>query len=371
MRFSAPGKILLLGGYSVLDDYPALSIAVEDRMGLGVSAECREGGFRVVSRQFSIDRNIDPEGRLADCRDSSSCAFMAALSYLRGKCVVLKPVTIETRNSLIFGNRREKSGLGSSAASTVAIVAAVLGWHGIEDMNVVHKVSQIANYLSTKKTGAGFDVACSVFGTIRYRRFGERAISLNRAGGDAFDRHIVSLVESDWPGMEVEPFSMGDYGILAFNIRGSRTRTIGAIKAMGRFKEAKPGDYARMVSRQAEAEELVFDGILAGDGGMVRKGMRKAREIQRRLSAEVEKLADFDPIEPKELTITIDEAEKLDGIVAGRCPGAGGYDSLAFIVKRGADEGQLAGRIAQIGKDAGIRLERIELVLSKDGVKRL
>lgn len=371
MRFTAPGKILLLGGYSVLDGYPALSIAVEDKKGEGVTASCSKGAFRIVSDEFSIDRSLDPDDGLAGCDDSASYAFMTSLAYLRGSGIGLRPVTVETKNSPIFGIKEEKSGLGSSAASTVAIVAAVLGWHGIEDRDIIHKVSQIANFLATEKTGAGFDVACSVFGTIRYKRFDKRAISLGKGSGKALDRKIFSLVEKDWPGMEVEPFSMGGYTLLAFNIKGSKTGTVEAIKAMGIFKKSKPNAYARMIAEQAEAEERVFKGISASDDAEIGKGMRRARDVQRRLSAEVGKLADFDPIEPEELTAVIEEAEGLGGVVASRCPGAGGYDSLAFLVDRKGDADSTAGSIVQIGNDSGVRLERINLRLSRDGVRRL
>ena len=366
MEFTAPGKILLLGGYSVLDGYPALSIAVEDKKGKGVTASCSEGDFRIISEQFGIDRAVDPDDP-AD-RDSAGSAFGTALAYLKGKGTGLKPVTVRTNNSRIFGKRGEKSGLGSSAASIVAIVAAVLGWHGINDRETIHKVSQIANFLATEKTGAGFDVACSVFGTIRYRRFERSAISLDE-NDEGFAQEIVGLVRLPWPGLEVKPFSLGRYGLLAFNIRGSKTATLDAIKAMERFRKKEPERYEKDIRAQAEAEEKVFKGIKKGDGRMVRDGMRKAREAQRRLSSKVEDMGAFDPIEPEELRMIIEKAEGTEGVVAGRCPGAGGYDSLAFLVEK--DDPGIAKRIVELGKETGVKLEKIDFRLSEKGVRRV
>lgn len=365
IEFTAPGKILLLGGYSVLDGYPALSIAVEDNKGRGVTASCSRGPFRIFSEEFGIDRKIDPD--MHD-RDSAGSAFTTALAYLKGKSIGLKPVTVRTKNSRIFGKRGEKSGLGSSAASTVAIVAAVLGWHGIDDIKTVHKVSQIANFLATERTGAGFDVASSVFGTIRYNRFDRKAISLDEKD-EGFAQEVARLVKLPWPGLEVRPFSLGRYGLLAFNIRGSKTATLDAIKAIDIFRGKEPDAYARDIKAQAEAEEKVFKGIEKGDDGLIRDGMRRAREAQRRLSSGVEKITSFDPIEPEELRVVIDRAEEMGGVVAGRCPGAGGYDSLAFLVER--DDPGIAKRIIGLGEEQGVRLERIDIRLSEKGVRRL
>lgn len=84
-----------------------------------------------------------------------------------------------------------KTGLGSSAAMTTAVVAGLLQYlgsvdlplHGAEkedvdsDMELVHCVAQAAHCAAQGKIGSGFDVSCAVFGSQRYVRFSPSVLS--------------------------------------------------------------------------------------------------------------------------------------------------------------------------------------------------
>ncbi len=77
-----------------------------------------------------------------------------------------------------------KTGLGSSAAMTTAVVAGILQYlgsvklavHGESkeeetELELVHMVSQAAHCAAQGKVGSGFDVSSAVFGSQRYVRF--------------------------------------------------------------------------------------------------------------------------------------------------------------------------------------------------------
>ena len=75
-----------------------------------------------------------------------------------------------------------KTGLGSSAALTTSVTAALLrlfdvvdsddpGANGAQGQRYVHNLAQIAHSLSQNKVGSGFDVSAATFGGLRYRRF--------------------------------------------------------------------------------------------------------------------------------------------------------------------------------------------------------
>lgn len=86
-----------------------------------------------------------------------------------------------------------KTGLGSSAAMTTAVVAALLHYLGVvnlasvlndhyqendaADLDVVHVIAQTAHCLAQGKVGSGFDVSSAVYGSHRYVRFSPEVLS--------------------------------------------------------------------------------------------------------------------------------------------------------------------------------------------------
>lgn len=79
-----------------------------------------------------------------------------------------------------------KTGLGSSAAMTTAVVAALLHYLGVVDLSsnkeavnldVVHMIAQTAHCIAQGKVGSGFDVSSAVYGSQRYVRFSPEVIS--------------------------------------------------------------------------------------------------------------------------------------------------------------------------------------------------
>uniref|UniRef100_A0A0D6QWJ7 phosphomevalonate kinase n=1 Tax=Araucaria cunninghamii TaxID=56994 RepID=A0A0D6QWJ7_ARACU len=88
-----------------------------------------------------------------------------------------------------------KTGLGSSAAMTTAVVAALLQYLGVvnvptrsdknhtdnimnANLDLVHVVSQTAHCVAQGKIGSGFDVSAAVYGSQRYVRFSPEILSL-------------------------------------------------------------------------------------------------------------------------------------------------------------------------------------------------
>lgn len=82
-----------------------------------------------------------------------------------------------------------KTGLGSSAAMTTAVVAALLHYLGIVnlsssidqqhdgDLDMVHMIAQSAHCITQGKIGSGFDVSSAVYGSQRYVRFSPEVLS--------------------------------------------------------------------------------------------------------------------------------------------------------------------------------------------------
>ncbi|MEW6035509.1 MAG: hypothetical protein AB1529_02760 [Candidatus Micrarchaeota archaeon] len=382
MKVTAPGKILLLGGFAVLEHHPGLSIALLDKDSMGASATGTKGALRIISKEFGIDRELRAETPLAAINSATGgeriavCAYATALAYLSEKGIRPEPVAIELENSPIFGAKDEKSGLGSSAASTVALIACALGENGIDinsERETVHRLAQVSHAVATGKVGGGFDIATSAYGTIKYSRYRKGVIRINPESSDeaSFRRDVLRIVAGEWPGLSIEPIPAGKFDILAFNIKGAKTSTVCAVRALVKLAEYAPELYSTLLRAQAEGEAVVFRGLAEGDKAGVRGGMHMARAAQRRMSEWVVRVGMmfFDPIEPKELTAIIDEAEKLEGVVAGRCPGAGGYDSVAFLVEKA--DAKTISAIREIAKGKGLSLEHIDARISRDGYRAL
>jgi len=103
------------------------------------------------------------------------------LEHFRG--VLAKGIYLQ-----VFGNHKfyagdagsSKTGLGSSAACTTAVVAAIMQYFGIDVeqpqfRSVAHNIAQAAHATAQNKIGSGFDVAAAAYGSGIYVRFSPSA----------------------------------------------------------------------------------------------------------------------------------------------------------------------------------------------------
>ncbi|KAI8837212.1 ribosomal protein S5 domain 2-type protein [Chytriomyces cf. hyalinus JEL632] len=237
---SAPGKVLICGGYLVLDSaYSGLVVGTDSRFYSAVTSK-RSGkeGRRVVvnSPQFNGGRweyILDKEGRLvqipgADNQIDRNKYVQYALQLTLSVAAKLDqdfdahfgelleivivghndfysqrpqldsknlPVTTASLKSLppfcptltTIANVH-KTGLGSSAAMITSLVASLLvHFKAIsidnttssneKDIQFTHNMAQFVHCLAQGKVGSGFDVSSAIFGSHLYRRFDPELIS--------------------------------------------------------------------------------------------------------------------------------------------------------------------------------------------------
>ncbi|NCF14051.1 MAG: hypothetical protein GWP62_01995 [Gammaproteobacteria bacterium] len=148
---SAPGKIVLSGEYVVLDGAPAISMAV-DRRAVVTMEDSPEGQCNLVTPGFQGKDKY----RILDA--------------VCGGSRPAKNIVMDTR---AFAEGSEKTGIGSSAALTVALVAC------LRESGDVLETSLLAHRAFQGGRGSGVDVATAVRGgLVEYEMQSQAARSL-------------------------------------------------------------------------------------------------------------------------------------------------------------------------------------------------
>lgn len=176
----APGKLILLGEYAVLEGAPALVMAVNRLARVELTPA---DNFEVSSPAIQVERaRFTLEGdtiQLDADIDSVSRArlkfFLAILKttvqHLAETEDVLPPCRILLETEAFRDEKLDaKLGLGSSAALTVATCAGLLAMAGkpVDDSTrlTIWRLSHQAHFLAQGKMGSGIDIAASVFGGV-------------------------------------------------------------------------------------------------------------------------------------------------------------------------------------------------------------
>ncbi|KAL8656940.1 MAG: hypothetical protein Q9226_002411 [Calogaya cf. arnoldii] len=248
---SAPGKVLLAGGYLVLDrDYTGLVFGLDARIHVHVQKLPTSPGivlseiivrspqFRDAEWRYGYHETEDHgglqvtqlKGRSTSTQSGNKfveTALAYALSYvsaiadtkLGSTSITIvadtdyyshpgsTPATDPTRfiDFNVPLTEAHKTGLGSSAALVTAFVAAVLthylnenqlGHHSDAGRRRLHNLAQAAHCAAQGKVGSGFDVAAAVYGSCVYRRFSPWILEkLGEVGSPQFSERLTAAVE--------------------------------------------------------------------------------------------------------------------------------------------------------------------------------
>eukprot|EP00796_Vickermania_ingenoplastis_P001273 gene1273-731_t len=227
MEASAPGKVLILGGYVIVEQgNVGISVGVNARFttrllsqkaaddkvvvhvkspqfhqsytfeaavkGEIVSVQQTQGSpsvFLQYAVLYSVAAAVAAKGPMEKELSIELLAdndFYSQRNYLeeKGKAVTVKNLR-ELPPHLPLVGEVSKTGLGSSAAMTTSVVACLCrALHGSADQDHIHGVAQIAHSVAQKKVGSGFDVYTAVYGTCAYRRISPAGVAAMIQSGD-------------------------------------------------------------------------------------------------------------------------------------------------------------------------------------------
>jgi phosphomevalonate kinase len=270
-------------------------------------------------------------------------------------------------------SKAHKTGLGSSAALVTALTAALLitftppPAKAIPEViqKRIHNLAQAAHCAAQGKVGSGFDVAAAVYGSCLYRRFTPAILeSVGDAHLPGFGERLHRCVE------DLEPDHAWDVEILSHAVRVPKSlrlvmcdvdcgsETPGMVKRVLNWRKERPEEAALLWGALQRGQEDLcmelkrlsgLDDLVGQTGDNLEDGPPESRRMSvgknetftelkdviqtiRSLVREMSEKSGV-PIEPKVLTELLDACSAVPGVVGGFCPGAGGYDAIAILVR--------------------------------------
>nr|WNX96116.1 Phosphomevalonate kinase2 [Ayapana triplinervis] len=283
-----------------------------------------------------------------------------------------------------------KTGLGSSAAMTTSMVAALLNYLGVvnlssdngarhqESLNVVHIIAQTAHCMAQGKVGSGFDVSSAVYGSHRYVRFSPQVISSaqNAIRAMPLEEVVADVLAGTWD-HERTKFRLPPLMNLLLGEPGtggsSTPSMVGAVKNWQKSEPEKSMETWKLLSEANTALEsqLNISSKLADDHWEIYKNViyscsmyqseKWVEQASEAISQEIVQalfgardamlnirshmklmgMAAGIPIEPDTQTELLDATMNMCGVLLAGVPGAGGFDAV-FAVTLGDAGNKLA-----------------------------
>eukprot|EP01116_Phalansterium_solitarium_P013530 TRINITY_DN30914_c0_g1_i1.p1 TRINITY_DN30914_c0_g1~~TRINITY_DN30914_c0_g1_i1.p1 ORF type:complete len:521 (-),score=114.11 TRINITY_DN30914_c0_g1_i1:1227-2600(-) len=431
---SAPGKVLLTGGYLILQrEYSGLVLTTSARFFSSVrSLQGKEPRIVVHSPQFhaviEFELVFGPEVAVIHKSGTANpfienallLSLNAALLSVgddrvrllcsSGLQVVIQgdnsfysqdtqlsqrslPATVSSLRQLprfapLDSGPLRKTGLGSSAALTTSLTAALLVYLGAVDCAqlgasggadsrsgraLVHNVSQAAHCAAQGKLGSGFDVSAAAFGSQQYRRFSPSILQplLSALSSESIGAALGDLLgaEAGWDS-EVRPLSLPDGFRLLLGDVGRGSNTPNMVSKVLRWRDAASADSVRVITQLGRFNQEVAEGISSLKRPTASESERSAQlqavrtsfvEV-RRLLREMGTLAEVD-IEPPTQQELCDATMALPGVLFCGVPGAGGYDAICAV----AVDDDAAARVQALWESRSVLL--LDLAEDHEGVR--
>nr|QID77685.1 5-phosphomevalonate kinase [Cinnamomum camphora] len=278
-----------------------------------------------------------------------------------------------------------KTGLGSSAAMTTSVVAALLHYLGVvrlpssaknpieekllnSDLDLVHIAAQTGHCIAQGKVGSGFDVSAAVYGSQRYVRFSPGVLSSAQLAvkGKPLQEIIAGILKEKWDHEKIK-FSLPPLMTLLLGEPGtggsSTPSMVGAVKrwqtsdpqkALETWKKLAEANSAlemqlKILSKFAEEQwdmyrfiirncsEYTYDKWMQQAANTYQEAIVKSllgtRDAFLHIRYHMQQMGQTAgvPIEPESQTRLLDATMNMKGVLLAGVPGAGGFDAIFAI----------------------------------------
>ncbi len=368
-KVSAPGKIFISGEWGVLrKNNPSVVGAVDNKVKVYVK-KSKDSKLDLSIKDFDIenlrgeikDSKLEFEDELDESRLEHTNYMKNAIETVSNYLEEIEPFSILSageKTSIKVNGEVKKFGFGSSAASTVAIISALLRFHSF-DINdpkvrdIIYKLSAISNYFAQGKVGSGFDIASSTFGgIISYKRFDPVWLETQLTS----QKSIRDIVKENWEDLFIEQMKvLPDMDVLVGWTQKSAS-TSKMIKELYSWRDQNEETFEDLFDRIAS----VVNNLIFAWKGNNKERILKYLRLNRNLLSEL--------TQKSGVSIEIDELARLAEIVeghggAGKLAGAGGGDiGIAVVFDKETKE-----KIKKDWKKSGII--PLDTKLYKDGVR--
>jgi len=183
IKVKVPGKLIILGEYAVLEGVDALVASIDRFVTASISTS--ENDYYRISSNLSSDPvtfMINDSGKIIPKEDQSdqllsimhfAVSIIEQIYYrISGYKVEFKPFHLQIDTSQFYQEtNKNKLGLGSSAALTVALIVALVYYSKIEKKIISDNIDLFlfacdVHFKAQGNKGSGIDIAASVFGGV-------------------------------------------------------------------------------------------------------------------------------------------------------------------------------------------------------------
>ncbi|RKF61815.1 putative phosphomevalonate kinase [Erysiphe neolycopersici] len=377
---SAPGKVLLAGGYLVLDrKFTGLVFGLSARIHVLVSESNLGNQITVRSPQFvdavwkynfsvtvgkgvHISEVTDGVYRASSPNRFVEMSLIYGLTYItaiNGGNTKIAPIEITIlADTDYYSNNSEssqihprfpffnvplssahKTGLGSSAALVTALTTAILfNFIPAFDLSAsfnktkIHNLAQAAHCAAQGKVGSGFDVAAAVYGACIYRRFSPsilEGLGELDTNGFAALKKIVENIKAWDAEIQYDTAILPSGWELVMCDVDCGSSTVSMVKDVLKWRENDPSTADTSWGELQHLQEDLVAQLKVANAQGVRESLEKIRHEIRKIST----LSGV-PIEPPEQTALLDAINSnVEGVIGGVVPGAGGYDAIVLLIK--------------------------------------
>ncbi|KAI8632005.1 ribosomal protein S5 domain 2-type protein [Xylariaceae sp. FL1651] len=425
---SAPGKVLLAGGYLVLDnEYSGLVFGLSARINViareiktsqGVQlSEIVVDSPQFLEAQWRYGYHLAPEDggikvtQLQSGESISSNPFVEVtlsyvLTYITGAGKYKPSHTFEPAQFTILADNdyysqphsltgteknptrfakfpttlkgANKTGLGSSAALVTALTAALLTYYLPESIfdlatdegkRTLHNLAQAAHCAAQGKVGSGFDIAAAVYGSCRYRRFSPSILkNMPEAGAPGFAPALAELIDATTWDTEVAKDGVSVPAGVAIRMCDvdCGSQTVGMVKKVLQWRESDPAGSKKLWD-DLQARNVKLGAILSENKlGEIKAAVADVRDLIREMGAKSEV-----PIEPESQTSLLNALMEVEGVYNGVVPGAGGFDALALVMSDDeATEKRVKEFLVKWSEEKGGQVRLLDVKGEMEGVRR-